>query len=296
MYFNGVVLLSSVLNYATLHTAGLDDALVNMLPTYAAIAWFHKKLPHRPDNLEKFLQEVRDFAGSDYAQALVRGQSRTAEQTDAVAKRLHEFTGLSESFLKECNLRVSPSRFRKELLRDDGRTVGRLDARFLGIDFDNAGDTPDSDPSSTAILGAYSAAFNSYVVDKLNYRQDTPYHVRSSEITSGKWDFKHKLPEYRRMRQAYPLFYTVDDLAQAIRENPSLKVLSANGYFDLATPFFGAERDVNQMELDPTLRGNVTFTYYQSGHMVYLNAEVRKAFRADLEKFYNAAAPIAQND
>jgi carboxypeptidase C (cathepsin A) len=291
MFFNGVILLSSVLNYATLHSAGLDDALVNMLPSYAAIAWYHQKLPNRPDNLKKFLQEVRDFASGEYAQALARGQSRTDEQTDAIAKRLHELTGLSESFLKECNLRVSPSRFRKELLRDQGRTVGRLDARFLGFDFDNAGDSPDFDPSSTAILGAYSAAFNSYVVDELNYRHDTPYQVRSSEIRRGIWDFEHKLPDYRRMQQAYPLFYTIDDLAQAIRENPSLKVLSANGYFDLATPFFGAERDLNQMELDRRLRGNVTFTYYESGHMVYLNADVRKAFRADLEKFYDITVP-----
>jgi len=291
MYFNGVILLSSVLNYATLHTPGLDDAPVNMLPTYAAIAWFHKKLPHRPDNLDKFLQEVRDFASGEYAQALARGQSRTDEQTGAVVKRLHELTGLSESFLKECNLRVSPARFRKELLRDQGRTVGRLDGRFLGIDFDNAGDQPDSDPSSTAILGAYSGAFNSYVTDKLNYRHDAPYQVRSSEIRRGIWNFEHKLPDFRRMQQAYPLFYTVDDLAQAMRENPSLKVLSANGYFDLATPFYGAERDLYQMELDRSLRGNLTFTYYQSGHMVYLNADVRKAFRADLEKFYNTAAP-----
>lgn len=296
MSFNGVVLLSSVLNYATLHSAGLDDTLVNMLPTYAAIAWFHNKLPQKPGNLDGLLQEARDFASGEYAQALAKGQSRTATQTLAVAARLHEFTGLSESFLKECNLRVSPVRFRKELLRQEGRAVGRLDGRFLGIDFDNAGDEPNSDPSSTAISGAYTAGFNSYVANKLNYRHETPYQVRSSEITRGTWDFKHKLPEYRRMQGPYPLFYTVDDLAQAIRENPSLKVLSANGYFDLATPFFGAERDLNQMELDPSLRGNVTFTYYNSGHMVYLNAEARKTFRADLEKFYDSAAPVASGD
>src|SRR5262249_33619604 len=123
MPFNGVVLLSSVLNFATLHSAGLDDTLVNMLPTYAAIAWFHNKLPQPPSNLDAFLQQARDFASGEYAQALARGQSRTAQQTDAVAARLREFTGLSASFLKECNLRVSTVRFRKELLRQEGRTV-----------------------------------------------------------------------------------------------------------------------------------------------------------------------------
>jgi carboxypeptidase C (cathepsin A) len=296
MAFNGVVLLSSVLNFETLISPGLDEPLVNILPTYAAIAWFHDKLPRKPDDLKSFLQQARDFAAGDYARALAKGQSRTPDETDAVAAKMHEFTGLSVPFLKEANLRVRPARFRKELLRQEGRTVGRYDGRFLGIDFDNAGEDPASDPSDTAIAGAFTAGLNNYLATELNYTHDTPYKVESSEISFKNWDFKHKLPEYRRFPIPYPIFYVVEDLAQTIRENPSLKVLSANGYFDLATPFFGTERDLNQMELDLSLRGNVRFTYYPSGHMVYLNPEARKAFRADLEKFYDGAAPVAESD
>jgi carboxypeptidase C (cathepsin A) len=291
MNFNGVVLLSSVLDFETLFSPGLDEPLVNLLPTYAAIAWFHDKLPNKPADLGAFLQQARDFAAGEYAQALAKGQSLPATQEEAVAAKLHEFTGLSANYLKEANLRVEPSRFRKELLRDERRTVGRYDGRFEGIDFDAAGEKPASDPSSTAIEGAFTGAFNSYLADELNYSHDTPYQVHSGDFSYKNWDLKHKLPEYLDRSVPYPLPYVVDDLGQAMRENPHLKVLSANGYFDLATPFFGTERDLNHMELDPSLRDNVIFQYYPSGHMVYLNPDARKAFRADLATFYDNASP-----
>jgi len=288
MSFNGVVLLSSILNYAR-RAPGLDEAFVDMVPTYAAIAWFHNKLTHKPADLGAFLQQARDFASGEYAQALAKGQALPEARADAVATRLHEFTGLSEQYLKRANLRVKPSRFRKELLRDERRTVGRYDGRFEGIDFDAAGEEPSSDPSSTAITGAFAAAFNSYLAEELEFHQDTPYQVHGEEVGRS-WDWKHKLPEYLGSTRPFPLPYTVDDLAQAIRENPGLKVLSANGYFDLATPFFATERDLNGAQLDPSLRGNLDFRYYSSGHMVYLNAEARKAFRADLATFYDDVA------
>ena len=216
MNFNGVVLLSSILNYAR-RAPGLDEPFVDNLPSYAAIAWFHDKVPNKPADLAAFLQQARDFAVGDYAQTLAKGQSLPTDQAEAVAARLHEFTGLSVAYLKEANLRVEPSRFRKELLRDERRTVGRYDGRFEGIDFDAAGEEPSSDPSSTAIMGAFTAAFNSYMAEELNYNHDTPYQVRSSDITPGKWNFKHKLPEYLAMTEPYPLTYVVDDLAQAMR-------------------------------------------------------------------------------
>lgn len=293
MNFNGVVLLSSILNYAK-HAPGLDESFVDALPTYAAIAWFHKKCPDGSAELSAFLQQARDFASGDYAQALAKGQTLSAEQADAVAAKLHAFTGLSVDYLKRANLRVNPSRFRKELLRDERRTVGRYDGRFEGIDFDAAGEEPGSDASSTAITGAFTAAFNSYLADELNYPAQMPYNVRSPDA-GQRWDLKHKLPDYLNSRRPFPLPYTVDDLAQAIRENPGLKVLSANGYFDLATPFFETERDLNGAELDPSLCSNVSFRYYPSGHMVYLFADARKAFRADLGKFYdNTTQSVSQ--
>jgi carboxypeptidase C (cathepsin A) len=290
MQFNGVVLLSSVLNYEALTSPALDEPYVNILPTYAAIAWVHDRLPHKSGDLAAFLQEARDFAIGDYAQALAKGQTLPEAQLEAVAARLHEFTGLSVAYLKEANLRVKPARFRKELLRGERLTVGRYDGRFEGIDFDAAGEKPDSDPSETAVKGAFTAALNSYLSDELNYSHDTPYLIRSTDFSYRDWDYMHKLPEYLGEQVPYRGFVG-EDLAQAMRENPRLKVLSANGYFDLATPFFGTERDLYHMELEPSLRGNLTIRYYQSGHMVYLNPEAHKAFRADLAAFYDSAAP-----
>ena len=292
MSFNGVVLLSSILDYTTWWAPGLDEPYVNSLPSYAAVAWFHDKLPNKPADLGAFLQQVRDYASGEYAQALAKGDTLPAAQEDAVAEKLHEFTGLSVQYLKETNLRIDSDRFRKELLRDERHTVGRYDARYEGTDFDAAGENPTFDASATAIMGAFTAAFNSYLADELNYSNDAPYVVADGPVSPKIWDFKHKLPGYLGYSKPFPLPYVVEELGQTIRENPHLKVLSANGYFDLATPFFGTERDLHQMELDPSLRSNLTFTYYPSGHMVYLNPDARNEFRADLEKFYdNAAKP-----
>jgi carboxypeptidase C (cathepsin A) len=184
MHFNGVVLLSSILNYAK-RAPGLDEAFVDLIPTYAAIAWFHKKCPNRPEDLTAFLQQARDFASGDYAQALAKGSTIPATQAEAVAARLHEFTGLSVDYLRRANLRVNPSRFRKELLRDERRTVGRYDGRFEGTDFDAAGEEPSSDPSSTAITGAFTAAFNSYLTGELNYSPAMPYNLPALKPASG---------------------------------------------------------------------------------------------------------------
>jgi carboxypeptidase C (cathepsin A) len=287
--FNGIILLSTVMDYSALVSPVLDQPIEDILPTYAAIAYYHDKLPRKPADLQAFLQEVRDYAAGEYAQALSKGQYLPDAQRDAVAARLHEYTGLSVGFIKEANLRVGPGRFRKELLRDEGRTVGRYDGRFEGIDFDAAGETATYDASEAGIKGAFTAAFNNYLVGELNYTHDTPYQVSSTEFSVKDWDFHHKLPEYMNFPLPYPFAFVINDLGQAMRENPHLKVLSANGLFDLATPFFGTERCLNHMGLDPSLRGNLTFAYYPSGHMVYLNPEAHKAFKADLAKFYDSA-------
>lgn len=289
MYFNGVVLLSSVLDYAPLISPVLDEPYVNILPTYSAIAWFHDRLPHKPADLGAFLQQARDFATGEYAQALAKGHALPDDQVDALADKLHEFTGLSVAYLKEANLRVQPGRFRKELLRDERRTVGRYDGRFEGIDVDAAGERPADDPSSSGITGAFTAAFQSYLADELNYSHDGPYEIHASAFAIKDWNFAHKVPS-AEITFPYPLAFVIDDLGQAMRENPHLKVFSANGYFDLATPFLGTERDLHHMQLDPSLRGNLSFGYYPSGHMVYLNPEAHKLFRADLAKFYDSAS------
>lgn len=284
---NGVVLLSSILNYAE-HLPGLDINYVNYLPSYAAIAWYHDKLPNKPATLEPFLTQVRDFARGDYQVALSKGAALSDAERDAIAEKLHMYTGLSVQYLKEANLRVNPSRFRKELLRGEGLTMGRYDARFEGVDEDSAGENPETDPSDTAISGAFTAAFNDYLVRELKYPSEVPYSVGSLAIRS--WDWKHKTPG-RGFMSTVPLPIMVGDLGLAMRENPHLKVLSANGYFDLATPFFATEYDLAHLGIDAKLRNNVTITYYPSGHMVYLNVDALKQFKSDLAKFYDSAAP-----
>lgn len=282
---NGVVLLSSILNYAE-HLPGLDINYVNYLPSYAAIAWYHDKLPNKPATLEPFLSQVRDFARGDYQVALAKGAALSDAERDAIAERLHMVTGLSVQYLREANLRVNPSRFRKELLRGERLTMGRYDARFEGVDSDAAGENPETDPSDTGISGAFTAAFNDYLARELKYPSDVPYKVTTRAIRE--WDWKHKVPG---SNFPVPLPIMVSDLGQTMRENPHLKVLSANGYFDLATPFFATEYDLSHLGIDAKLRNNVTFTYYPSGHMVYLNVQALQQFKSDLAKFYDSAAP-----
>ena len=285
---NGVILLSSILNFGT-RLPGQDHAYISTLPTFAAIAWYYNKLPHTPATLEPFLTEVRDFARGAYAVALAQGQALSAPEQEAMAQQLHAYTGLSVTYLKAANLRVTPSRFRKELLRDERHTIGRYDARFQGIDSDAAGENPETDAAETAIRGAFTAAFNDYLVRELHYPSEVPYNV--SAPASNDWDWKHKVPGQQR---PLPLPIMVGDLGATMRANPHLKVLAANGYFDLATPFFGTEYDLAHLDIESPLRQNLTLTYYASGHMVYLNLDALKQLKEDLAQFYEAAVPRAE--
>jgi carboxypeptidase C (cathepsin A) len=284
MAFNGVVLLSSILNYGA-NSPGLDQTYIGALPTFAAIAWYHDRVPNKPATLAAFVDEARAFSVGEYASALAKGQNLSATDLDAIAAKLARYTGLSSQYLKEANLRVSQARFRKELLRDQRRTVGRYDARYEGIDLDAAGENPEYDASDTAIAGAFTSAFNNYAESTLKWSSDTPYKPTNPEIIRD-WDWKHEQPG-ARFPQRQP--YVAGDLARAMRTNPKLQVLSANGYFDLATPFFATEFDLDHMQLDASLRGNLHFSYYPSGHMVYLNVDALKQFKADLDAFYDAA-------
>ena len=281
---NGVVLVSSILNYGA-RIPGLDEEFIDYLPSYAAIAWYHDKLQPKPADLPALLQEVRGFARGEYAAALALGHNLPKAQEDAIAEKLSRYTGLSAKFLEEADLRVSGARFRAELLRDERRTLGRYDARFEGIDFDAANETPGTDASETAIKGAFTAAFNDYLQRVLKYPSEVPYALSGHELYKV-WDWKHKLAG---REQPIPLPSVAQDLGAAMRENPKLKVFSANGYFDLATPFFATEFDLSHMELDPVLVRNVQFGYYPSGHMIYLNTEALKQLKGDLAKFYDAA-------
>jgi carboxypeptidase C (cathepsin A) len=279
--FNGVVLLSSILNYYV-RAPGYDLDPKTYLPSYAAIAWYYNKVPHN-GTMKDFVQKARDFSRTEYSAALDKGDQLPPAEFDAIAAKLAGFTGLSVQYLKETKLRVAPTRFRKELLRGDEQILGRYDARFDGFDVDAAGETPGYDPSDTGISGVYVASFHDYLTTELKYPSTEPYYLSAPGL--GAWDWKHR-PSGGRGEQDQP--DTVIDLADAMRKNPKLKVFSANGWFDLATPFFGTEHDLAQMMLPPAIASNVEFGYYPAGHMVYLNVDALKEMHADLEKWYAA--------
>jgi len=280
---NGVVLVSSILNYNAM-APGLDHRYIENLPSYAAIAWYHDKIVNKPADLKSFVEQVRIYAQTTYAQALWQGQVLDKAQLDEVAQKLSQLTGVSAKYWKDANLRVSASEFRKELLRDDRRTLGRYDARFEGTDISANGEEPNYDPSDTGITGAFVASFQNYLADNLQFHSEDVY--KTTAYGPGfKWDWKHVTPNGNHERAPDVAL----DLGAAMRRNPNLKLFSANGYFDLATPFFGTEFDISHMQLDPTLRQNVQFGYYMSGHMIYLNVDALKQLKSDLVAFYSTA-------
>ena len=288
MAFNGVILQSSWLNGFVDFPGppfSLDLPYELYLPTMAASAWYHDKLPQQPADLTVFLQQARQFALGDYARALDQGDNLSAADTQAIAEKLHAFTGLPVRYILDAKLRITPDRFEKDLLRGDQRTMGRLDARFLGIDHDAAGETPDYDPSGTAIGPAYTAAFHWYLANDLKYKTDLEYKVENYHEVGRDWDNGQRIGG-----QKYPLMDVEENLRQAMTENPHLKVFSANGYFDFATPFFETEYDLDHMGLDASLKKNISYGYYQSGHMIYLNVQALAEYKTDVAKFYDSAA------
>ena len=285
---NGVVLLSSVLNYGRFRP-GFEQDMIDYIPSYAAIAAYHHKLAADPADLPGFLREVRAFAQGPYAAALAKGQDLGDAERQAVAEKLSSYIGLPTSYIIASNLRIDPSRFRKELLRDQRLTIGRYDARFTGQDVDSAGETPEFDPSDTGITGAFVAALHDYLTRDLGYETRLDYRP-GYQAPGVRWDFNHKADDLGGGGDVNKADVALD-LSQAMRENPHLLVYSLNGIYDLATPFFGTEFDLTHMQLEPDLRGNIRFAYYPSGHMVYLNPDALHSMKADLARFYDEAAP-----
>jgi carboxypeptidase C (cathepsin A) len=291
---NGVVLMSTILNYFTM-APGSDAVFIGNMPSYAAIAEHYEKVQHKGKDLTAFLNEVRAFARGPYAEALAQGHNLPPAQVDAIAAKLAGYTGLSVQFIKEADLRVSPVRFRKELMRDQRMILGRYDARFEGSDIDAAGENPGYDPSSTGITGAFVSSFHDYLDRELKYSSKETYYPRGPNINQV-WDHTHRPPATggagggatppQPLRDAY----VAGDLADAMRKDPHLKVFSVNGLFDLATPFFITEFDLAHMELDAKLRQNIEFAYYPSGHMIYLNVDALRQLKTDLAAFYTRAA------
>lgn len=275
MFFNGVMLVSSILNFQTARfTPGNDLPYVLFLPTYAATAWYHGRIQPRPA-LDTFLAEVRAFAEGDYAAALMRGDRLPPEHATAIATRVAAYTGTTPQFVRNNNLRVPIFRFTKELLRDQRRSVGRLDSRYIGIDRDAGSDRFDTDPSYTAILGPYSAALNDYLRVALKFDDDRKYEILSGEPG-------------RNWKWGSGFVNTGEDLREAISRNPHLRVHVANGYYDLATPFFASEYTFDHLGLEPALRGNISMSYYESGHMMYQHPESLAKLGQTLRAFVTA--------
>ncbi len=292
MALNGVVLLSSIMNYGY-RQPGLDQVYLNYLPSYAATAWYHNRLPNRPADVATVVAEARAFATGPYMAALAKGQLISPQERDQVAEQMSRLIGVSPEFIKRNNLRIELSRFRKELLRDSARTVGRFDSRYLGIDSDAAGERPETDASSDAISGAYIASFQDYLHSTLGYDTDLPYRLSARDGAGWKWNWAHKAPGGGYGSQNNP--NTAVDLAAAMRTNPYLKVLSMNGYYDMATPFFGTENDLGHMMLEPAQQPNLSFTYYPAGHMTYLNPDALHQMKEDLSRWYDDAVSDARS-
>jgi carboxypeptidase C (cathepsin A) len=285
MALNGVILLSSIMNYGR-RQPGLDRDYINYLPSYATTAWYHHKMANPPATVAEAAAEARAFAEGPYAAALEKGQTISKQEEDQVAQQMSALTGLSPQFIENADLRVSLSAFRKELLRDQRLTVGRYDSRYTGVDPDASGDAPDFDASDVAISGAFVGTLQSYLAHELGYQTDMPYRLSASDADGFKWDWNHKAPG---VRFTLNMPNTALDLSAAMRTNPYLKVLSLNGYYDMATPFFGTEYDLNHMMLEPAQQQNLEFRYYPSGHMVYLNPDALHAMRLDVQNFIERA-------
>lgn len=281
---NGVILMSSVLDSADF-SPGSDFQSESYLPSFAAIAWYHDKINPKPANLPAFLDEARAFARGPYAQALAQGDALPDAERDAIAARIAQFTGLDVGYVKRSRLRLYPSRFRSELLRDQGRSVGRYDARFEGLEFDGVSERPDYDASVTSVSSAFDAALHQHLAQDLHFTPTDRYRVFNDEALT-QWDWKHR--EWWGEHLAVP--YAAGDLAEAMRQNPQLRVMSLNGYFDLATPFYATEYALAHLGVDAPLRANVRLAYYPTGHMIYLDDTALHALKRDLTSFYAGAA------
>ena len=266
IYVNGIALISTTLDMAILEPSlGDDRTYIFHLPSYAAAAWYYKTLKNRPNELASLLRDARQWASTDYAAALMKGDTLTEAERFQIAKRFSDFTGLDENYILKANLRVTLQQFRAELQRRSGVTVGRYDSRYSGPEYDLLAENAQDDPSFDAVSGAFTAAINDYVRRELKFTSELSYETLNGEVFP-KWDWKHK--------GTNPFAVSVErDLVEALLTNPRLQVQAENGWFDMATPFFATEFAVNHLQLPENLRSHITFKYYDSGHMIYLNEQ-----------------------
>ena len=278
---NGVILLSQIFNFTTDidgpgSNPGVDLPYVLALPTYAATAWYHKKLPSQPAALEPFLKEVEEFATGPYSHALALGTDISAEEKQQVAEKLHGYIGLPAAYLLKANLRVNGGEFEKTLQDDQDLTTGRLDTRFSGPNLNPLSEGAEYDPQSSAISSAYVSLFNDYVRKDLKYGEGQTY-LPQALFGAAQWDFLHR---------GNPISLNVaNDMAEALKTNPRLKIMVNGGYYDLATPFFAAQYEEKHLPIPQSLARNIEYAWYESGHMVYVRDESLKQLHDKVADF-----------
>lgn len=277
LYLNGIVLVSSALNFGSLDFTPQNDLpFVGFLPGYATTAWYHKKLG--PDLQNKTVHQIaalaRAFAGNEYTIALRQGDNLSIEEQTHVAEGLSRLTGLPVNYWIQHHLKVTDTQFFGQLLRDEGRMVGRLDSRFSGLRYEPGSDMIEEyDPSDEAVVGPITATFNDYVRRELNFPSDLPYETLANVQP---WHFGDASGGYPN---------TSDDLRKAMTRNPYLKVWVTLSYYDLATPFYAAELVVGALNLNPSIRSNLRMSAYESGHMLYIHGPSRKKLKTDFSAF-----------
>lgn len=282
IYINGIFLISPVLNFGTNdYYVGNDLPRALYLPSYTAAAWYHKKLsPALQGDLLKAIKESQDFALGEYATALIKGGWLTDTEKERIAEKMSYYTGLSKDYCLKANLRVEENRFYKELRRNDGLTIGRLDARFTGRDLDDAGETVSFDPSFANIDGPFTSALNDYFQKELNFKEEKGYDIFGSVRP---WNYDNVQNQFLNVAES---------LRDAMAKNPNLKVYVGCGYYDFATPFFTAQYDVEHMFLRPEQRKNVKFYFYESGHMYYIHKPSLIQFKKDIDAFFDSSSNL----
>ena len=279
--FNGIILISSILNFQTTDSSpGNDLPYILFLPTFASAAWYHKKLgPDFPD-LDKLHREVEQWAAGPYADALAKGDRLTPQERQDVIDHLARYTGLSKTYIDESNLRIDEPHFTKELLRDQRKTIGRLDSRFTGTSRSAVSERSEFDPSMSAIRPPYTAMFNQYVRTELGYRSDLEYYILGGGFRFDEWDWGVQ-------RGGFP--DTAQALKDAFDKNPFMKLFVGSGYYDLATPYFATQYTLNHMALDPAQHARISLGYYGAGHMMYIQDSSLGELKKDVSAFMAGA-------